>query len=223
MNLDVTEGVVTALATDVVVFTIRNERLLVLLVRRRHEPYAGLWALPGGLVPPDEGLDDCASRMLAEKTGVRGVYLEQLYSFGDPVRDPRGRIVSTAYYALLPPARLREAGAENLPESCWAPVDALPELAFDHAGMIAMAHRRLAAKLDYSTIALQFMGERFTLSELQAVYEIILGEPLDKRNFRKRVRGFGCIEDTGERFRGGNHRPARLYRVKSPGTVDFIK
>lgn len=217
-----TEREITGLATDVVVFTITQGRLRVLLVRRSSAPHAGCWSLPGGMVPMDEGLDECASRMLGEKTGVRDVYLEQLYSFGAPDRDPRGRVVSVSYYALVPPARLRgvTGGAAH---TDWAAVDALPPMAFDHAAIVAMAHRRLAAKLEYSTIALQFMGERFTLSELQSVYETILGEPLDKRNFRKRVRNLPAIEDTGEWFRAGKHRPARLFRVTRPDRVEIIK
>ncbi|MEX0731462.1 MAG: NUDIX domain-containing protein [Aquisalimonadaceae bacterium] len=223
MGQSITNTVFTALSTDVVVFTIQDDRLLVLLVRRRRRPYAGSWALPGGLVPEDEGLDECARRMLGEKAGVRGVYLEQLYSFGAPQRDPRGRVVSVAYYALVPPNRVQlEAMAEDA-EREWVPVDNLPELAFDHFAVVSMAHQRLAAKLAYSTIALQFMPEKFTLSELQSVYEIILGESLDKRNFRKRVLALPCIEDTGECFRAGKHRPAKLYRVNTPGRVEIIK
>lgn len=209
-------------STDVVIFTIRDQRLSVLLVRRRRKPYAGYWSLPGGAVGAGECLDGCAQRMLQEKTGIQGVYLEQLYTFGAPERDPRGRRVSVAYYALVPYSRLgleRELG-ERL---AWYPLDALPELAFDHADMVRLARLRLAAKLDYSTIALQFMPERFTLSELQAVYECILGEALDKRNFRKRVQGLDCLEDTGELFRAGKHRPAKLFRVKRPGKVQIIK
>lgn len=212
----------TGLATDVVVFTIRDQCLRVLLVRRSGDPFAGYWALPGGMVPADEALDDCASRMLGEKTGVRGMYLEQLYSFGEPGRDPRGRVVSVAYYALVPPERLARF-ADGDDQLAWMPTEALPELAFDHREIIELAHRRLAAKLDYSNIALQFMGERFTLSELQSVYETILGEPLDKRNFRKRVRTLPCIEDTGEWFRAGKHRPARLFRVTRSDRVEIIK
>lgn len=223
MGQAIANAVFTALSTDVVVFTIQDDRLLVLLVRRRADPHSGAWALPGGLVPADEGLDECASRMLREKAGVRGVYLEQLYSFGTPERDPRGRVVSVAYYALVPPDRVELDALAADAEREWMPVDSLPELAFDHAAIVAMAHQRLAAKLAYSTIALQFMPEKFTLSELQSVYEIILGESLDKRNFRKRVQAFRCMEETGECFRAGKHRPAKLYRVKNPGRVEIIK
>lgn len=216
-------AVSTALTTDVVIFTIRDERLSVLLLKRSREPFAGDWALPGGFVGLGEGLDECAARMLGEKTGVRGVYLEQLYSFGAPERDPRGQVVTVAYYALVPIDRIRlreDAGASQL---AWYPVEDLPELAFDHSSIIEMAHQRLAAKLDYSTIALQFMPDKFTLSELQTVYETILGEDLDKRNFRKRLRGLRCLEETGESFRAGKHRPAKLFRVRKPGRVEIIK
>ncbi len=211
------------LATNVVVFTIRDERLVALLVRRPREPYAGAWSLPGGLVGDDEGLEDCAVRTLRDQTGLQGLYLEQLYTFGSPDRDPRTRVVTVAHFALLPPARLNGELAEEPDQRCWAPVDALPELAFDHDSIVAMAHQRLASKLEYSTIGFQLMGERFTLSELQQVHETILGEPLDKRNFRKRVRSLHCIEETGDWYRAGNHRPARLYRLKQPGAVEYIK
>ena len=212
----------TGLATDVVLFTVAEQRLRVLLVRREEAPFAGCWALPGGLVPADEALDGHATRVLQEKTSLAGLYLEQLYTFGDPGRDPRGRVVSVAYYALAPPQRLRGVPLAEDRLAWWA-VDGLPELAFDHAGIVDLAHRRLAAKLEYSNIALQFMGERFTLSELQSVYETILGESLDKRNFRKRVRNLPCIEETGERFRAGKHRPARLFRVTRSDRVELIK
>ncbi len=203
--------------TDVVLFSIRNDRLQVLLVRRGD----GNRSLPGGPAGLAEDLDASAWRYLEEQTGVRGLYLEQLYTFGAPGRDPRRRAVSVAYYALVPSERLqiRPLG----PSLGWFPVDRLPPLVLDHAQVVAMAHQRLAAKLDYSTIALQFMPERFTLSALQRVYETILGEPQDKRNFRKRVLALECIEDTGEVSREGNHRPARLYRVTSPGTVEIIR
>ncbi|HSR63261.1 MAG TPA: NUDIX domain-containing protein [Gammaproteobacteria bacterium] len=212
-----------AVTTDIVIFTIRREELEVLLVRRGGEPYKGYWALPGGFVDIDEDLEACALRELEEETGVTGVYLEQLYTFGAPDRDPRERVISVTYYAMVPADRISLQAASDADEVGWFEVDRLPPLAFDHESIIAMAHKRLASKLNYSTIALQFMPERFTLRELQQVYESILGETLDKRNFRKRVIAMDCLKDTGERRRNGNHRPARLYAVKSPGTVEFIK
>lgn len=212
-----------AVTTDIVIFTIHNQQLELLLVQRRSEPYKDCWAMPGGFVEINEGLEACALRELEEETGVTGVYLEQLYTFGAPDRDPRERVVSVAYYALVPPDRLQIRAASDARDVCWFRVNRLPRLAFDHDRMVDMAHKRLAAKFDYSTIALQFMPEKFTLSELQQVHETVHGGPLDKRNFRKRVLTLDCIRDTGESRRNGKHRPARLYSVKSPGRVEFIK
>jgi 8-oxo-dGTP diphosphatase len=212
-----------AVTTDVVLFTIRDEQLEVLLIRRANEPFRDRWALPGGFVDIDEDLADCAKRELEEETGVTDVYLEQLYTFGAPQRDPRERVISVTYYALAPADRLTVRAASDAAEAAWFPSRRLPPLAFDHHAIIQMAHERLAAKLDYSTIALQFMPEKFTLTQLQSVYEVVLGEKLDKRNFRKRIMALDCIEECGERFREGNHRPARLYQVRSPGIVRIIK
>ena len=212
-----------AVTTDIVIFTIRDRRLKLLLIRRAGEPYRGKWALPGGFVNIDEGLDEAARRELEEETGVTGVYLEQLYTFGRPGRDPRERVITVAYYALIPSEKLRLRAASDAEAVGWFAMDELPELAFDHDEIVDMAHKRLAAKLDYSTIALAFMPEQFTLSELQEVYETILQQKMDKRNFRKWVLGLGEIVETDEERRGGVHRPARLFRVKRPGTVAIIK
>ncbi len=210
-----------AVTTDIVMFTIIDERLRVLLIKREREPFQGRWALPGGFVSIDEDLDDCAERQLAEKTGVTGVYLEQLYTSGAPARDPRGRVISVAYYALVPKDRLdMPADSDNLR---WIAVGELPALAFDHVQIVCRAHDRLAAKLNYSTIALQFMPEQFTLSHLQRVYQAILGAALDKRNFRKHILALDCIEANGEVFREGKHRPAKLYQAKTPGAVKVFK
>lgn len=212
-----------AVTTDIVIFTIHDERLELLLIRRASEPYRDCWALPGGFVDIDEDLDACALRELEEETGVTGVYLEQLYTFGAPNRDPRERVISVAYYALVPPDRVSIRAASDARDVAWFQLDQLPRLGFDHEQIVDMAHARLASKLQYSTIALQFMPEHFTLGELQKVYETILGEPLDKRNFRKRLMALDCLKDTGQHRRNGNHRPARLYAVKSPGTVEIIR
>jgi 8-oxo-dGTP diphosphatase len=212
-----------AVTTDIVIFSIRQEKLQLLLVKRGRAPFAESWALPGGFVGIDEDLDACALRELEEETGVAGVYLEQLHTWGGPARDPRERVISVAYYALIPSDRLTVRPASDAKAVAWFALDDLPPMAFDHADIVAMAHQRLVAKLDYSTIAFQFMPETFTLSELQTVYEIILGERLDKRNFRKRVLSLNRIEKTGELRRNGNHRPACLYRLKFPGKVEIIK
>jgi 8-oxo-dGTP diphosphatase len=212
-----------AITTDVVLFTIDDSRLKLLLISRASEPFAGQWALPGGFLEIDEDLKDGALRELREETGVSGIYLEQLRSFGRPGRDPRERVISVAYYALAPCERLTVRAASDAAEASWFPVADLPALAFDHAQIIQAAHERLVAKLDYSTIAFQFMPERFTLSELQQVYEILLDAELDKRNFRKWARALEQIEETDEQRRRGSHRPARLYRLKRPDRIEFIK
>ena len=212
-----------AVTVDIVIFTIRDERLKLLLIRRAGDPYRGKWALPGGFIHLDESLEESARRELEEETGVSGVYLEQLYTFGAPQRDPRERVITVAYYALIPSERLQLRAATDAEAVGWFGMDELPELAFDHTDIIAMAHQRLVAKLDYSTIAFQFLGAEFTLSELQSVYEIILREALDKRNFRKWALALDQIEETGRERRDGAHRPAKLYRLKEPGTVAIIK
>ena len=209
--------------TDIVVFTLRDHQLKLLLVRRSGEPHRGGWALPGGRVGINESLDAAAARELEEETGVSTVYLEQLYTFGRPDRDPRERLISVAYYALIPSDRIQLRAATDAEAVGWFAVAELPELAFDHAEIVDTAHERLAAKLEYSTIAFQFMPAEFTLSELQTVYETILGQRLDKRNFRKRVQSLQRLEHTGRLRRDGAHRPAKLYRVKDPGKVEIIK
>jgi 8-oxo-dGTP diphosphatase len=212
-----------AVTTDIVIFTLEDDELKVLLIRRAGEPFKDSWALPGGFIEIGEDLENCALRELEEETGVTGVYLEQLYTFGRPDRDPRERVITVAYYALVPIDRLSIRASSDAAEVAWFPCKRLPALAFDHSQIIQLALERLAAKIDYSTIALKFMPKRFTIGELQRVYEAILGEPQDKRNFRKRVMAYGCIEPTGETRRNGNHRPAQLYAVKEPGRVEFVK
>lgn len=212
-----------AVTTDVVIFTVRDKQLKLLLIMRGGEPYKGKWALPGGFVQLDEDLEAGARRELAEETGISGVYLEQLYTFGAVNRDPRERVITVAYYALIPSDEVVLQAATDAEAVGWFSMDELPELAFDHQQIVDMAHQRLVAKLDYSTIAFQFMPKEFTLSELQAVYEIILRDVMDRRNFRKWILALEQIEETGEERREGAHRPAKLYRVINPGKVEIIK
>jgi len=212
-----------AVTTDIVIFTIRQDELKVLLINRGLPPYQGMWALPGGFVNLDESLEEGARRELEEETGVADVYLEQLYTFGEPDRDPRERVITVSWYALVPTDEIDIKAGSDAEGVSWIGMQDLPELAFDHQDILDMAYERLSAKLDYSTIAFQFMPRDFTLSELQHVYEVILREPMDKRNFRKRILGLDLIEETGKDKRDGAHRPAKLYRVKDPGRIDIIK
>jgi 8-oxo-dGTP diphosphatase len=212
-----------AVTTDVALFTLREQQLQLLLIKRGNEPHAGSWALPGGFLEIDEDLEECAKRELEEETGISGVYLEQLYTFGNPKRDPRERVISVTYYALTPSNRLQLKASSDAADAAWFSLERLPELAFDHDEIIELARNRLAAKMTYSTIAFQFMPETFTLSELQSVYEILRNEPLDKRNFRKWMLSLDLIQETGEMRRNGSHRPAKTYRVKNPDRVEIIR
>jgi 8-oxo-dGTP diphosphatase len=195
---------------DIVIFTIQAGVLKVLLVKRRIPPFVGQFAIPGGFVHEDEDLDQAALRELREETGVSDVYLEQLYSFGKPDRDPRGRVITVAYYALISADRKLKAGGD-VAEAHWYPTDELPPLAFDHSAILNYALERLRNKLEYTTVGFQLLPEKFTLTELQEVYEAILGKKLDKRNFRRKMSILKILKPLPE-YRRGGQRPAQLYR-----------
>lgn len=199
-------------AVDIAIFTIRENALHVLLVKRGIDPYKGRWAIPGGFVHENESLEAAARRELVEETGVKDVFLEQLYTFGDPGRDPRGRVVTVAYYALVSADRALRAGTDAA-EAAWFLAHEPPPLAFDHAKILATAIARLQGKLDYTTIGFELLPRKFTLTDLQRVYEAVLDRPLDKRNFRRRVAGL--VRPLRELRRGGR-RPARLYEFVPP-------
>jgi 8-oxo-dGTP diphosphatase len=206
----------------VVAFTIAAGVLEVLLVRVRGGPYAGRWAFPGGRVRADESLEAAARRELSARTGLRGIHLEQLATFGDPGRDPAARVVSTAYLALVSSKALVAANGKY-PDIGWFPAARLPRLAYDHAAIARAALARLRAKLAYTNIVYGLVGERFTLGELQEAYEIILGRGLDRRNFRKKLLATGLVRAVGAQRRGA-HRPAALYRfaTRRPQVVEML-
>jgi 8-oxo-dGTP diphosphatase len=203
-----------AVTVDVILFTFREGRLQVLLVNRKQPPFAGRSALPGGFVHMDEELEAAALRELNEETNVTHIYLEQLYTFGSPDRDPRGRVITVAYFALLgtdQADRLQLRAASDAAHVAWHDVYALPELAFDHNRILHYALQRLRWKLEWTALGFLLLPAEFTLSELQMVYETVLNEPLDKRNFRRKMLAAGVLEETGN-LREGDHRPAKLYR-----------
>ena len=201
-----------ALTVDCVVFGLDEEDLKVLLVRRDLPPFEGRWALPGGFVRMDETVDDAARRELREETGLKDVYLEQLYTFGDVRRDPRGRVVSVAYYALVNLADHRVQAATDARDAAWFAVSDAPALAFDHDRILAAALERLKGKVRYQPIGFELLPQKFTLSQLQRLYETVLERTLDKRNFRKKILSMGVLVETDEIQQDVAHRAARLYR-----------
>jgi 8-oxo-dGTP diphosphatase len=201
-----------ALTVDCVVFGLDEQDLKVLLVRRGLPPFEGRWALPGGFVRMEETLDDAARRELREETGLKDVYLEQLYTFGDVRRDPRGRVVSVAYYALVNLADHSVQAATDASDAAWFAASDLPRLAFDHDRILDAASQRLKGKVRYQPIGFELLPEKFTLSQLQRLYETVLERPLDKRNFRKKILSMGVLVETDEVQQDVAHRAARLYR-----------
>ena len=209
-----------SVTVDGVIFSLRTEDLQVLLIERGHPPFEGMWAIPGGFVGIDESLETAALREMKEETGVHDVYLEQLYTFGDPDRDPRGRVITVAYFALVPAGAVDPQAGTDAAQTGWWSIYDLPPLAFDHADILAYALKRLRYKLEYSAVGFELLPETFTLSELQATYELVLDEELDKRNFRRKVLNADVIEETGE-YQTGEGRPAMLYRFRDDAVAEI--
>jgi 8-oxo-dGTP diphosphatase len=201
-----------ALTVDCVVFGMDEGDLKVLLIKRGVEPFAGKWALPGGFVRMDEALDDAARRELEEEAGIRPSHLEQLYTFGEPGRDPRGRVVTVAYFALVKLSDHRVHASTDAREAAWFSVWDTPKLAFDHADILGTALQRLKGKVRYQPIGFELLPPKFTLTQLQRLYEIILERELDKRNFRKKILSMDLLEELDEVEQDVSHRAARLYR-----------
>lgn len=198
---------------DVVIFTLQDGDLQVLLIRRKRPPFEGRWAIPGGFVDIDEPLESAAMRELEEETGVRDVRIEQLAAFGDPGRDPRGRTITVVYLALLPPHRTAVRAGDDAADARWWPIRNLPPLAFDHDQILQQALQRLRRDLCCMVPIPGLLPEAFTLDELRSVYEVILGEELDERAFRRRVLAAGLVEKAGG-FRREGRRRLQLYRFR---------
>jgi 8-oxo-dGTP diphosphatase len=211
-----------ALTVDCVVFGFDEGELKVLLIERALEPFQGKWALPGGFVRVDETLDEAARRELEEEAGLRNVFLEQLYTFGALERDPRERVVSVAYYALVKLADFSTKAATDAVDARWFPISRVPKLAFDHADILATARMRLKGKVRYQPIGFELLPPKFTLSQLQHLYQAVLGVELDKRNFRKKVLGFDLLVPLKEKQMAGRHRPAQLFRF-DPDKYEKLK
>ena len=212
------DGATVRLAVSTVIFALRPDHtgqpvLWTPLVRRTREPQRGLWALPGGWLPPNEALEAAAARTLRSTTGLAPNYLEQLYTFGDVDRSPEERVVSVVYWALVQSDEAEQATVG--PNVRWVPADTMPALAFDHNRIVEYALWRLRTKVEYAELAHAFLGATFTLAELREVYEVVLQRRLDPANFRRTMIASGRLRETGERVSGAPHRPPRLYRYET--------
>ena len=223
MNSDIHKYPKPSVAVDIVIFTVQERKLKVLLVKRKSDLKKGEWALPGGFIKLEESLEESAQRILSQKTGVKDVYLEQLYTFGEPLRDTRGRVISVAYFALIDSAKIKLQPNEKIADAQWFSMYEYPSLAFDHKKILDYSFARLRSKLEYTTVGFQLLPEKFTLTELQKLYEVILDRELDKRNFRKKIESLNLVEATNETKMEGVHRPARLHKFKSKKFIYWLK
>lgn len=212
-----------ALTVDCVVFGLDETDLKVMLIQRDLVPFEGKWALPGGFVRIDETLEEAARRELQEETGLAKVFLEQLCTFGDVERDPRERVVTVAWYALVRLSDHRVKAATDARAAAWFGMDDLPQLAFDHDRILAVAYERLQNKVRYQPIGFELLPQKFTLTQLQKLYEIILDRTLDKRNFRKKILGMNILQELDEVETDVAHRAARLYRFDKQRYREMVK
>ena len=210
-------------AVDIVLFGYAGQQLHLLLIRRKYAPFADGWALPGGFVLEDEDLDAAVARELREEAGVADVYLEQLYTFGAVARDPRRRVVSVAYYGLVKPEKFELSATADSLEARWFRLAGLPALAFDHAEIIAVAQQRLQAKVTYQPVGFELLPDKFLFSDLQRLYETLLGRELDRRNFRKKMLSFGIVEETGEKQQHVAHRAGGLFRFNKARYAEMVR
>ena len=205
-----------SVTADIIIFTIKSDDLKVLLVKRRIEPFKNYWAIPGGFVRLNESIEEAAKRELEEETGVKEVYLEQLYTFGDVKRDPRGRVITVSYFALVDSEKAKQElrATADVSEAKWFSISSLPKLAFDHNKILNYAIKRLKWKFEYTTIAFSLLPKKFTLTQLQKIYEIVFNRKFDKRNFRKKILSLNILEPTKEIQKDVSYRPPQLYSLK---------
>ncbi len=212
-----------ALTVDCVVFGLDESDLKVMLIQRDISPFEGKWALPGGFVRIEETIEEAARRELQEETGLEKVFLEQLYTFGDVDRDPRERVITVAWYALVRLSDHRIKAATDARAAAWFGMDDLPQLAFDHDRILELAYQRLQNKVRYQPIGFQLLPQKFTLTQLQQLYEIILDRSLDKRNFRKKILSMNVLQELDEVETDVAHRAARLYRFNVQRYREMVK
>ncbi|MBI2129702.1 NUDIX hydrolase [Candidatus Woesearchaeota archaeon] len=205
------------IAVDAVIFTILDKELKILLIKRKNDPFKGRYALPGGFVELDENLEDAARRELEEETGVKNIFLKKLHAFGDVGRDPRGRVITIPFLALIDGDKIKFHSTSDAELARWHSVYDLPDLAFDHKKIIEDALQHLRFEMQNTNIAFQMMPEKFTLTELQQAHEIVLDKKTDKRNFRKKISELGILKGLPETKMEGAHRPAKIYSFKLKG------
>jgi len=212
-----------SVTTDIIIFTIKDNDLQVLLVKRAIEPFKNKWAIPGGFAQIDESLEQAAKRELEEETGVKDVYLEQLYTFGDVKRDPRGRVITVAYMALINSDKIKLKATTDVSDAQWFSVSKIPQLAFDHQKILNYAIKRLKWKFEYTTVAFSLLPEKFTLTQIQKIYEIVFSKELDKRNFRKKILSLDIL-NSEEIQQDVSHRPPQLYSLKkdAPKIIELL-
>lgn len=201
-----------ALAVDCVIFGYAQGKLKVALIERKNEPFKGSWALPGGFVEGDETVEQAAARELQEETGVHDIYLEQFHVFSEPQRDPRGRVITVAFFALIAADKIELEATADAADAQWFYAYDVPNLAFDHAQMYGKALEALRNAVGMKPLVFELLPKHFTLTMLQQLYEQIFGTTLDKRNFRKQVAELNFVQETKHMTKGGQHRPAKLYR-----------
>lgn len=214
------------LAVDAIVFGYsREDGISVLLIQRKYEPFKNAWAIPGGFVQENEPLEEAAERELQEETGIAVNYLEQLYTFGEPSRDPRQRIVSVAYFGLVKTSQYQELKASTDAENAkWFSIKKIPALAFDHRQILNVAIERLRAKIRYQPIGFELLDKKFPFSDLEKLYAALLDKEINRRNFSKKILSFGFLEDTGEVYKQeGKGRPSNMYRFNTKRYKELLK
>ncbi|QTD37219.1 NUDIX hydrolase [Polaribacter batillariae] len=200
------------LTVDAVVFGYEEGVISVLLIKRKYNPFKGKWAIPGGFVLNEESLEQAVERELEEETGVKINYLEQLYTFGKPNRDPRERIVSVAYFGLIRPNAFKIFASTDAEEVAWFNINELPELSFDHSDILEIAIERLKNKITYEPIGFELLDKKFPFSDLEKLYTTLLGRDVDRRNFRKKILGLNVLDELDEKVSKGSGRPANLFQ-----------
>lgn len=200
------------LTVDAVVFGYEEGNISVLLIQRKYEPFKGKWAIPGGFVLDDESLEEAVERELHEETGIKINYLEQLYTFGKPNRDPRGRVVSVAYFGLVRPNAFKIFASTDAEQVQWFNINELPKLSFDHKVILETAIKRLQGKITYEPIGFELLDKKFPFSDLEKLYTTLLGRAIDRRNFRKKIVGLNVLDELNEKVSKGSGRPANLFQ-----------